>query len=119
MRPLRLALGLTFVVSPKRIGVDMLIYIQGQKETARSAIAVLPDVVHIGCSVFMHMTLHMAQGGMACLAALEKDASSRRHLQNKIHTRAHRYDLPVYVFYVVSMLEGRPHQRNSTNASQR
>ena len=60
MRPLRLALGLTFVVSPKRIGVDMLIYIQGQKETARSTIAVLPDVVHIGCSVFMHMTLHMA-----------------------------------------------------------
>ena len=119
MRPLRLALGLTFVVSPRRMGVDMLIYIQGQKETARSAITVLPDVVHIGCSVFMHMTLHMAQGGMACLAALEKDASSRRHLQNKIHTWAHRYDLPVYMLYVVSMLEGRPHQRNSTNASQR
>lgn len=93
----------------------ILIYIQRQKETTGPALTSLLDVVHIGSRVFTHMALHVAQGGTAYLAALEKDTPSSRCLQYEIHTRADRYDLAIYMFCVISMIKDRPQQCNPTN----
>jgi hypothetical protein len=96
----------------------ILIYIQRQEETTRSAFTVLLDVVHIGGRMLTHMALHMAQRGMTRLATLEKDAPSRCRLQYEIHTRADGHDLAIHMFCVISMIEARSQQRNSTNTYQ-
>lgn len=97
----------------------MLINVHCQKETTWFPRAILLDIVHVGGRVFSQVALQVAQGGMACLAALEKDTFSRCHLQREIHARADRYDLAVYMFYVVSMLKHRPQRGNPGNTSQR
>jgi len=92
-----------------------LINIHRQKKATWLPRAILLDVIHVCRRLFSHVALQMTQGCVACLAALEKETSPCPRLQREIHARADRYDLAIYMFYVVSMLEHRPQRGYPTN----